>query len=306
MSNHYLITGGAGFIGSHLARAILAKGDLVTIFDNFSTGQKKRIPQEAKLIEASVTDSKALSTAVKKMNGIFHLAALPSVQMSIEKPKETHAVNVDGTLNVFLAAKDAGIQRVVYASSSAIYGNQSALPLKESITPAPLSPYGLHKLMGEQYAELFQGLWGMETASLRFFNVYGPGMNLEGSYSTVIGIFLKQLAQKKPLTITGDGKQTRDFVYIDDVVEANILAMNTRKLEKMPVMNIGSGKSYSVNDIAQILGGETTHIAPRVEPHDTLADIRLAQKELGWKPKIKFEDGLHATLSWFKSTVEVP
>lgn len=301
MPKLYLVTGGAGFIGSHITQTLLSKGHSVAVLDNFSTGRRENIPSGAKVFEASITDPKAIKEAFKGIDGVFHTAALPRVQLSIEQPRETNEVNITGTLNVLLAARDAGVKRVIYSASSSAYGDQTVLPLSESLKPNPKSPYGLQKYVGEHYCRLASMFWNLETVALRYFNVYGPAMAFQGAYVTVIAVFLQQSAEKKPLTITGDGTQTRDFTYVDDVVNANILAMESSKVGAGETINIGASNNHSVNEIAKIIGGAVTNIPPRVEPHDTLADITLAKKLLGWEPKIKFNDGMENTINWFKN-----
>lgn len=296
---HYLVTGGAGFIGSHIAEALLARGDRVRILDDFSTGKEENVPEGAELVKGSITDKKILMQACNGIDGIFHTAALPRVQVSIEKPRETNEVNVTGTLNVFLAARDAGVKRVVYSASSSAYGDQAMLPLHEEMKPNPKSPYGLQKYVGEHYARLASMFWNVETVSLRYFNVFGDRMAFEGAYVTVIAIFLRQKSEKMPLTITGDGTQTRDFTFIDDVVRANLLAMGSNAVGNGEVINIGACENHSVNEVAQMIGGKAVNIPPRIEPHDTLADHTLAQKLLGWRPQVKFAEGMRRTIEWF-------
>lgn len=300
MSKHYLVTGGAGFIGSHLVEALLIRGDRVRILDDFSTGKEENVPAGIEVLRASVADQGAVAKACQGVEGIFHLAAYPNVQFSIEYPRETNEVNLTGTLNVLLAARDAGVKRVVYSASSAAYGDQETMPLQEELKPNPKSPYGLQKYVGEEYCRMASLFFGVETVSLRYFNVYGPRLSFKGAYVTVIAVFLKQHAAGAPLTITSDGTQTRDFVYIDDVVQANLLAMETREVGKGEVINIGTGVSRSVNEIAQRIGGPTVNIAPRVEPHDTLADVRRAKRLLGWAPSVVFEEGIKGTVEWFE------
>lgn len=296
---NYLVTGGAGFIGSHIVEALLKRGDRVRVLDNFSTGKRENIPASAEIFEASITDLKKIQPAFSGIHGVFHTAALPRVQLSIEQPLETNEVNINGTLNVILAAKNAGVKRIVYSASSSAYGDQPVLPLVETMKPSPKSPYGLQKYVGEHYMNLAAMFYGLETVSLRYFNVYGDNMAFAGAYCTVIAIFLKQKAAGEALTITGDGTQTRDFTFVDDVVAANLAAMESAKVGKGEVINIGANNNHSVNEIAKIIGGATKNIPPRVEPHDTLADISLAKKLLGWEPKMKFEDGMKRTIEWF-------
>ena len=300
MVRHYLVTGGAGFIGSHITESLLKRGDNVRIFDDFSTGKPENVPSGAETIKCTITDLDALKTAFKGIYGVFHAAALPRVQLSIEEPWRTNEINVTGTLNVLLAARDAGVRRVVYSASSSVYGDQQTLLLREDMKPNPLSPYGLQKYVGEEYCKLASMFWNVETVSLRYFNVYGPRLAFEGSYVTVIAVFLKQLAAREPLTITGDGEQTRDFTFVDDVVRANLLAMESEAVGKGEVINIGAGNNRSVNDVAKLIGGPVEHIEARIEPHDTLADITRANAFLGWAPKVEFEEGLNRTMNWFE------
>lgn len=295
----YLVTGGAGFIGSHLVEALLKRGDKVRVLDNFATSKKENVPAGAELLEASITDPGAIAPAFREIDGVFHCAALARVQLSIDMPHETNEVNITGTLNVLLAAKEAGVKRVVYSASSSAYGDQPSLPLHEEMKPNPKSPYGLQKYVGEEYCKVASAVWGMETVSLRYFNVYGPRLTFEGAYVTVIAVFLQQRAQGVPLTITGDGTQTRDFTYIDDVVRANLLAMESPAVGRGEVINIGAGHNRSVNAVAALFNHPTTYIPPRLEPHDTLADISRAKKLLGWEPKVDFEEGLERTMKWF-------
>lgn len=276
-----LVTGGAGFIGSHLLRALLEKGWEVEVADNKSVSHKVDIREYEKLLPI-----------FKRVDFVFHAAALARVQPSILDPKTSHDVNVNGTLNVLLAAKEAGVKRVIYSASSSAYGNQKILPLTEDMAPHPLSPYGLQKLVGEQMCRLFSEVYGIETVSLRYFNVYGPGAPTEGAYALAIGRFLEQRKRGEPLTIVPDGTQSRDFVHVSDVVRANILAAASSKVGRGEVINIGGGKNYSVLEVADLIGGPKVFIEPRIEPKHTLADISKARELLGWSPTIQFKDGI--------------
>lgn len=295
----YLVTGGAGFIGSHIVETLLKRGDKVRVLDNFATSKRDNVPAGAELFEASITDHKAIAPAFQNVDGVFHTAALPRVQFSIEHPRKSNDANINGTLNVILAARDAGVKRIVYSATSSAYGDQPVLPLQEDMRPAPKSPYGLQKYVGEEYLKLASMFWNVEAVSLRYFNVYGPRLSFEGAYVTAIAVFLKQRAEGKPLTITGDGTQTRDFTYIDDVVRANLLAMESSKVGKGEIINIGAGRNKSMNEVAALFDHPTVHIAPRIEPHDTLADISRAKELLGWEPQVNFEEGLKRTMAWF-------
>lgn len=296
----YLVTGGAGFIGSHLVRELIKRGNTVRIIDNLSTGKKENLHPEAEFVHADIRNLAEIKPLVQGCDCVFHVAALPRVQVSIENPLETNEVNCMGTLNVIWAAKEAGVKRIVYSASSSAYGDSADLPLKETAKPDPISPYALQKYVGEEYMKLGSLFWGVETVSLRYFNVYGPNMAAEGAYVTVIAIFNRQRILGEPLTITGDGKQTRDFTFIDDVVHANLLAMNSTKVGKGEVMNIGNGDNRSVNEIAAMIGGPTKYIAPRVEPKNTLADTTKAHELLGWKPEVSFEEGVRRTVAWYQ------
>lgn len=298
-----LVTGGAGFIGSHIVEALIKEGHRVRVLDNFSTGNRKNIPNGVEVFEASITDPKAIAPAFIGVQYVFHTAALPRVQLSIEKPEETNEANITGTLNVLRAAALAGVKRVIYSASSSAYGDQDTLPLHEEMKPNPKSPYGLQKYVGEHYCKMASMFWGVETVALRYFNVFGPRLALEGGYVTVIAVFLKQLKKGEDMTITGDGTQTRDFTYVDDVVNANLSAMKSDKAGKGEVINIGAGNNRSVNEIAKLMGGMWAlpkYIEARIEPRDTLANIKKAKELIDWEPKAKFEDGLKKTIEWFK------
>jgi len=290
-----IVTGGAGFLGSHLTRALVKEGYMVHIIDNLVAGKKENVPDGAVLYEADVRDKKTLAKIFKRAQpiaGVFHLAALPRVQFSIDYPELSHDVNINGSLNVLLAAKEFGAGKVVYSASSSAYGDQPVLPLTETMLPQPKSPYALHKYTVEHYCRNFSSVYGLPTVCLRYFNLYGPNADPNGPYAQAIVKFLDQRVRGKPLTITGDGEQTRDCVHVSDVVRANILAFKNKNVGNGEVINIGSGKNVSVNKIARLVGGEVTHIPPRIEPRHTQADIRLAKKLLGWKPTVRLEDGI--------------
>lgn len=287
-----VVTGGAGFIGSHLTDALLTQGWDVHVLDNLSGGKRENVHPKAVFHTADVRELEVIKPIMKGATYIFHLAALPRVQFSIAHPEETHEVNVTGTVNVLIAAQEGGVKRVIYSASSSAYGDQKTLPLSEDMVPMPKSPYGLHKYIGEQYCRVWSEVYGLPTVSLRYFNVYGPRMNPDGAYALAIGKFLKQRKAGKPLTIWGDGTQTRDFTNVNDVVRANLLAAESKKVGKGEAINIGAGRNFSVNKLAELIGGPAVHEAPRLEPHDTLADNTLAKKLLGWTPQIKLEDGI--------------
>lgn len=294
-----LVTGGAGFIGSHLVEALLARGDAVRVLDNLSTGKRERVPASVEFMEGDITNIADVKSATEGREVVFHCAALPRVQLSLEKPQETHRANVDGTLNLLVAARDSGVRRVVYSASSSAYGAADTLPQQEDLPAQPLNPYALQKWIGEHYCRLFSSLFGLETVSLRYFNVYGPRMASEGAYATVIGVFMRQKKSGEPLTVAGDGEQTRDFTHVSDVVRANLLSAASPKVGRGEVINVGAGKDFSVNFIARTFGGPTQTIPPRPpgsEGRHSRADTRRAKELLGWEAAIAFSDGLRALL----------
>lgn len=290
----YLVTGGAGFIGANLVAKLLAGGHSVRVLDDLSAGKKERVPAAAELIVGSITDRATCDRAGAGMDGVFHLAAIPRMPYSIEHPQETNEVNVAGTINVLLAARDAKVKRVVYSASSSAYGAQTKLPFVETMMPHPMSPYGLQKLVSEEYCRLFSELFGLETVSLRYFNVYGGKFQVaDGAYPLVIALFIKQRLAGEPLTMTGDGEYRRDFTHVYDVVEANLLAMTSEKVGHGEVINIGAGDSHSVKEVADLIGGATVFIPPRPgDPPATLADRTRAKELLNWEPQVKFADGI--------------
>jgi nucleoside-diphosphate-sugar epimerase len=292
-----IVTGGAGFIGSNLTDALIEKGHEVLIIDNLSTGKKQHLNPRAKFFKKDIRDFDKIKSLFKGVDFVFHQAALPRVPLSVEKPKETNDINVGGTINVLVAAKDAQVKRVIYAASSSAYGNKVSMPMKEDMPCQPISPYGLQKYIGELYSKVFYEIYGLPTVSLRYFNVYGPRQPEEGAYVPVIGLFLTQKAKGEKLTITEDGEQTRDWTHVTDVVRANILAMESEKVGRGEVINIGAGKNHTVNEVAELIGGETTHIPPRPgDVRDTLADIGKAKELLGWQPEITLEQGIKKLL----------
>ncbi len=293
-----LVTGGAGFIGSHLVDALIDKGYEVSIIDNLSSGKREYINPKANFFELDIRDFEKIRPIFEGMDFVFHLAAIPRIPLSIEKPLETNDTNITGTLNVLVASKEAGVKRVIYTSSSSVYGEQSELPMKEDMFPRPLNPYALQKYVGELYCRIFSEIYKLPTVSLRYFNVYGPRQPREGTYAPVIGIFLRQKAQGLPLTVTGDGEQTRDFTEVSDVVRANILAMESEKVGNGEVINIGAGENHSINEIAKMVGGGIKYIPlPPGEMRDTLADISKAKELLGWEPRVKLEEGIKKLMS---------
>ncbi|RJQ32489.1 SDR family oxidoreductase [Candidatus Parcubacteria bacterium] len=287
-----LVTGGAGFIGSHLVDALIERGFGVRVIDNLSGGKKERVNPMAEFVEGDIRDFEAVKKVMEGVNYVFHLAALPRVQVSIQNPKETNDVNVGGTLNLLVAAKDSGVKKFIYSASSSAYGDQDKMPLNEEMKANPISPYGLQKYVGELNCSIFSRIYGLKTASLRYFNVYGPRFDADSPYSLVIGRFLKQRKEGKPMTIVPDGEQTRDFTHVKDVVMANILAMESDKVGNGEVLNVGAGKNYSINRIADIIGGPKVYIEPRLEPRHTLADNKKAGELLGWQPTVSLEEGI--------------
>lgn len=307
----YLVTGGTGFIGSHLVDKLLKEGNEVIVVDNNYSGRDKNLVQHKdneKLIVYKKSICEDLNDVFKnKIDAVFHLAAIASVQFSIDNPTETHNVNVNGTFNLLNTCRRFGIKRFIFSSSSAIYGDQKKLPTNEDAKPNPISPYALHKLIGEYYCKLFTTIYGMETISLRYFNVFGPRQNPEGDYACLIPKFIKLIRQNKTPIINGDGKQTRDFVHVSDVVEANVLAAKTENKRCFgEAFNIGSGKNISVNEVTEtILNLSKKNIKPIhgpavIEPRHTMADIKKAKTLLDWEPKTNFEDGFKETYEYFK------
>ena len=287
-----LVTGAAGFIGSHLTDALLAGGAQVRALDNFASGARENLNPAAELVIGDVRNIDSLRPAMAGVDCVFHMAALPRVMLSIERPVETDLVNVIGTLNVLIAAREAGVGRLIYAGSSSVYGEQPAMPLVETMAPNPLNPYALQKLAAEQYVRMFHRLHGMATLTLRYFNVYGPRMATEGAYVTVIGVFLREKLANRPLTINGDGEQTRDFTHVRDVVRANLAAMDC-PIADGRALNIGRGRAISVKRIAAIVGGPVVYAPARPgDPRHTLADLTAARAALGWTPEIDTEDGV--------------
>lgn len=296
-----VVTGGAGFIGSHLTRRLLSDGYKVTVIDDFSEGKRSNLPARnpnLRIVKASILDD--VGKYIKGADVIFHLAALPRLQRSLDAPWQTHMVNVDGTLNLLLLAKKHNVKRFIFSSSSSVYGNKNKTPFKENMPCDPLVPYSLHKLIAEDYCKMFSELWGLRTISLRYFNVYGPKMNPDSTYANLLPKFIKLISQGKNPVINGTGRHTRDFTFISDVVEANILAAESSLSGE--VFNIGFGRGISVNKVVKtlekLMGKKVTpiHGPAKIEPRATLSSCTKAQKMLGWKPKVDFEEGLRIML----------
>jgi UDP-glucose 4-epimerase len=287
-----VVTGGAGFIGSHIVDALVARGDEVHVIDNYIGGKRDdRFNAKAMYHEVDVRDYDKIAPIISGVDYVFHLAALPRVQYSIDEPIESFSVNTGGTIAALRAAAAGGVKRFVLASTAAIYGDQDQMPLVETMTPTPKSPYGLHKSMSEQACKLWSDIYGLDTVALRFFNVYGSRFDPEGAYALAVGKFLTLRTQGKPLTIAGDGTHTRDYVHVSEVVRANLLAAESAS-GNGEVFNIATGTETSVNDLARLIGGETISAEARLEPARCVADISKARTGLGWEPQVKLEDGL--------------
>jgi len=306
-----LVTGGAGFIGSNLTEALLQRGHSVRVLDDFSTGKKEnlvfdRTDPSLEIVEGDIRDLNTCQKAVRGMEYVFHQGALPSVQRSVEDPESSNAVNVGGTLNILLAARDHGVKRVMYAASSSVYGDTPTLPKHEEMPPNPLSPYALQKHVGEHYCRLFYQLYGLETISLRYFNIFGPKQDPNSLYSAVIPKFIDALLQGRSPTIFGDGEQSRDFTYIDNVVQANLLAMSAEQLHGEAI-NIACGQRISLNQLLnvlkEILGSKLSPIYQEPRQGDvkhSLADIRKAKEVIHYEPKVGIETGLRMTVNFFR------
>jgi UDP-glucose 4-epimerase len=292
-----IVTGGAGFVGAHLVKELISKGFEVHVIDNLVVGKRENLDGRAVLHVLDIREIETIRPIFIGASYVFHLAALPSVPYSIEHPEETHSVNLTGTLHVLLASRDAGVERVIFSSSAAVYGDQEELPVHEGMNPRPMSPYALHKLESEQYMKLFSDIYGLSTISLRYFNIYGEGQNPDGPYASAIPKFVMRKKSGKPIQIIGDGEQTRDFVHISDVVSANIAAMESEKVGKGEVINIATGKNVSMNYVANLIGGPIEHVPPRLEIKHSVAHIGSAKNLLDWEPKADLEKGISELLS---------
>ena len=300
----YLVTGGAGFIGSHIVERLLKDGKQVRVIDNFVTGKRENLNghiAKLELVEGDILNLELVRKAVEGIEVIFHQAALRSVPLSVDNPLATNEVNTQGTLNILLAARDSGVKRVVYASSSSVYGDSPRLPKTEDQATAPISPYAVSKLAGENYCSVFTKVYGLETISLRYFNVFGPRQDPRSQYAAVIPKFISRALKGKPLEVHGDGLQSRDFTYIDDVVQANLLAAAAEK-GVGEAFNVAKGKAYSLLDLiaalSRILGKnlQWVHTPGRQgDVRHTLADISKARRVLGYKVHTEFEQGLYQT-----------
>jgi UDP-glucose 4-epimerase len=298
-----VITGGAGFIGSNLAEELSKKHE-VAIIDDLSTGRAENVKDiDAKLVRGSITDPDMLKETFRGVDYVFHQAALPSVQRSVDDPVLANEVNVCGTLNVLVAARDAGVAKVIYASSSSVYGDTPELPKRENMKPDPKSPYAVTKLTGEYYCRVFNEIYGLNTVALRYFNVYGPRQDPSSDYAAVIPKFVNLIMAGEPPIIYGDGEQTRDFTFVRDVVQANVLAMES---DATGVFNVATGTRISVNDLAgliiEIIGNrvDSVHDEPRAgDVRDSLGDVSRARAGFGYAPRYGMEDGLRETIEWF-------
>jgi len=301
----YIVTGGAGFIGSHIVEA-LAEAHEVVVIDNFSSGKQENldtISGNVSCIRGSVTDPALLGDVFRGAEGIFHLAAIASVARSVDDPVATHETNLTGTLNVLVAARDSGVKKIVFSSSSSVYGDEPTLPKREDMPPSPLSPYAVSKLASEQYCTVFSELFGVKTVSLRYFNVFGPRQDPKGEYAAVIPKFIARLLDNKPPLIFGDGKQTRDFVYVKDVARANLLAMES---SATGIFNIGSGERTDLNTLAGRIAGIMAVSRPPVyrkprsgDIRDSVSDITAAGKSFGFRTCHSLDQGLSETIRWF-------
>jgi len=308
MRNRYLVTGGAGFIGSHIVRRLVREGELVRVVDNLSTGQLTRlndVRDSVEFVEGDLADERVSDEVVKGVDYVLHQAAVPSVQRSVRDPIGTNRSNVTATLNVLESCRKAAVRRLVYAASSSAYGDTEVLPKVEEMSPNPLSPYALQKLVGERYCKLYYNLYGLETVSLRYFNVFGPAQDPHSEYSAVIPKFITKLLAKESLTIYGDGEQSRDFTYVENVVEANLLALRATE-SPGNVCNIGCGERITLNQLIHLLE-EIVGVKANMNYVDSkagdvrhsLADVTLARRLLAYEPKIMVKEGLRQTVEAF-------
>jgi UDP-glucose 4-epimerase len=311
MTSDYLVTGGAGFIGSNIVHKLVADGKSVRVLDNFATGRRSNIEDvldDIELVEGDLRSVEDVARAVKGVRYVIHLGALPSVVRSVNDPVLSNDVNINGTLNLLVQARDAGVERLVLSSSSSVYGNTPTLPKQEDMTPMPLSPYAINKLTGEHYCRVFHGLYGLKTFCLRYFNVFGPRQDPKSQYAAVIPLFIQAYRDGKAPLIHGDGGQTRDFTYVDNVVAANLACCTAPEESAGQVYNVACGDRTSINQlaetIAQIMGTDIRpeHDEPRAgDVRDSQADNTRARQNLGWEPVVDFESGLRKTVAWFMS-----
>jgi len=310
MSKLYLVTGGAGFIGSHIVQRLVKRGERVRVVDNLCTGEIERLASVLSVIdfvEEDLADPAVCDRVVDGVDYVLHQAAIPSVQRSIRDPMASNRANITATLNVLESCRTHGVRRLVYAASSSAYGDTKVLPKREDMPATPLSPYALQKFVGERYAKLYFDLYKLETVSLRYFNVFGPSQDPYSEYSAVIPKFITKLLAGEKLTIFGDGEQSRDFTYVENVVQANLLAL-TADGAAGKMMNLGCGTRISLNQLVKqlenILGlnAQVEYLPARAgDVRDSLADIGLAERLLGYLPRVSVEDGLARTVDWFRN-----
>jgi len=303
-----LVTGGGGFIGSNLVRALLERGDDVRILDNFSTGNRANLADlagEIEVVEGELRSYERVHAATRGVEVVFHQGALPSVPRSVQDPLTTAAVNTEGALNVLLAARDEGIRRVVFASSSSVYGNSDELPRVETQNPDPISPYGVSKLAAERYCVSFSRVYALETVALRYFNVFGPNQDPSSQYAPVVPRFITTIADGRPVPIYGDGEQKRDFAFVSNVVEANLLAAEAKEVSGT-IVNVATGRATSVHELADTIGTilrlpveRELHPARTGDIRDSYADVTRARELLGWEARIGLEDGLRIAAEAF-------
>ncbi len=306
----YLVTGGAGFIGSNMIGELVRRGETVRALDNLATGHIENLAsvrQEIQWHEADIRNLESIRPDFEGVDYVIHLAAIPSVPRSVADPLTSNSANIDGTLNVLLAARDAGVKRVVFAASSAAYGDHPALPRVESQEPRPLSPYALTKLTGEYYGKIFTRVYGLETVSLRYFNIFGPHQSPDSPYSGVLSLFISAYMNSQTPTIFGDGEQSRDFTYVENAVDATLRACTAPDASGQ-VINVGTGERHTLNETIKVLdrifGRQVTprYDAQRAgDVQHSHADISLARKLLGYEPAVRFEEGLKKTVAWFRS-----
>ncbi len=308
----FLVTGGAGFIGSSICRKLVSQGCFVRVVDNLLTGKKSNLAEvidKIEFIEADMGDSEVAQSAVKDIDVVLHQGALPSVPLSVEDPASTHKHCVDATFTLLLAARDAGVKRFVYAASSSAYGDAPTSPKTETMPARPLSPYAVGKLVGEYYCSVFSGVFGLETIALRYFNVFGPRQDPKSQYAAAVPAFVTAILKDKPPTIYGDGEQSRDFTYIDNVVGANLLAAGAEKTNG-EVINVACGQAVTVNEIIaminKLLGKSVKPIYADARAGDvkhSLADITAAQNLIGFKPIVSFSEGLQLAIDWYRNNL---
>ena len=311
---HYVVTGGAGFIGSHLAEELVRRGERVRVIDSLVTGKRENLAHlpQVEFIHGDLADLDVARRAVEGADFVLHQAAIPSVPRSVEDPITSNRANIDASLNLLVAARDAGVRRVVYAGSSSAYGNAAALPKSETMPTGPLSPYALQKLVAEQYCQMFTSLYGLETVTIRYFNVFGPRQDPSSPYSGVISLFIRALVEGRPPTIYGDGGQTRDFTYIANVVDGVLRACHAPEASG-EVINVATGGRISLNDLFRVL---RDLVGARIEPvyaaaragdvRDSQADIQKARRLLGYQPIVSLEEGLGKTVEWFRAARPTP